>query len=187
LRSNIYWLNLARQQQDPLLHGVIKWRSRKATLPHDNVIALVGLWPPETLPLTVACGYEKPADELFCAFTADMIIHTQGLQPLMCDPRLEDDAATPNIPRWTTDMLRRPRMTSFEWRHIFGYDWYSADGGRQLDLELLQKTWVDNPRILGLSGILADEIERVEPGLTWEKSVVQRPHKQLLQQLISSS
>lgn len=183
LRSNTYWLALAREQQDPLLHGAFKWRSRMATLPHDNIIALMGLWPPETLPLSAACGYDMPADEVFCAFTADMIIHTQGLQPLMFDPRLEDDAATPNIPRWTIDMLQRTRKGSFEWRHIFCYDWYSADGGRQLDLELLQKTWVENPRILGLRGILADEIERVEPGLTWEGPVVQRPDKQLLQQL----
>ena len=119
LSSNTFWLRQARRQEDPLLHGVIKWRSRKATLLHDNIIALLGLWPPETLPLSAACRYDMPVDEMFCAFRADIIIHTYSLQPLMCDPRLEHDSATPNIPRWTIDMQRETRMKSIEWRHVF--------------------------------------------------------------------
>ena len=184
LRSHLTWLDLARQKEDPLLHGLVKWRGRKATLPHDNIIALMGLWPPSTLPLTAnTCDYDMPVEKVFSAFTADVITHTKGLQPLMLNPRLEDDIATLNLPRWAIDMLQDVRWSSIEWRHIFSYNWYSADNGQPLDLTLLQETWTKNFRVLGLRGIMVDEIERVEPGLTSEGPVGWRPVSKLLERL----
>ena len=55
--------------------------------------------------------------------------------------------------------------------------------GRQLDLELLRTTWAEDRRILDLRGILVDEIERVEPGLTWEGPIFHRPDNELLERL----
>ena len=181
-RANLVWL-ISVRENDGIFYQAFRWRHRHATEPRDNVFGLLGLNSSGTLPLSECCDYHTPVAEVFCCFTLDMIAREHDLLPLIGDPRLDPERATPDMPRWAIDMTALGSKTSLEWGQLHAYWWYSAHGDQTLDLEQLQAYSAQHLKTLRLQGILVDQVEGVVDGLDWVGPIVDRPLEMLLDRL----
>ncbi|TGO32513.1 hypothetical protein BHYA_0311g00120 [Botrytis hyacinthi] len=99
------WIQDEHLWRDSAFDAAIRWRGRQATVPHDKVFGLRGLWDPSVeMPNTEECSYETSVAELYTAFTIDTLLDENGLALLGLDPRVERGKRTRNIPNWATDM-----------------------------------------------------------------------------------
>ncbi|KAK2773183.1 heterokaryon incompatibility protein [Colletotrichum kahawae] len=153
----LVWLNGCKHDCKPS-SAMQQWRGRQAHDPRDKVYALLGLFPPGTLPRVEICDYEIPVAEVYENLTLDLITDEQSLRPLVGNPRLKPVRATPNLARWAIDLKGVPIHEIEYWHHTFDSMHFRADGGRRMEFQYQQG-------MLGLTGVFVDTIERVEPGL----------------------
>ncbi|TGO57211.1 hypothetical protein BCON_0068g00420 [Botryotinia convoluta] len=93
------WIKNAHVWRESAFEVAIRWRGRQATVPHDKVFGLRGLWDPNVeLPNTDKCSYETSVAELYSAFTIDILLDENSLGLLAIDPRVEWGKRTRNIP-----------------------------------------------------------------------------------------
>ncbi|KAK7419571.1 hypothetical protein QQZ08_010821 [Neonectria magnoliae] len=97
LMAMVVWLGIAKGRGDSPAHLVNRWRFRSATDPRDEIYALMGLCLPWTLPAVEQCDYDMPAVDVVCDLTFDLMFSDESLLPLIMDPRLEANKATPGI------------------------------------------------------------------------------------------
>ncbi|KAH0432517.1 hypothetical protein CcaCcLH18_06424 [Colletotrichum camelliae] len=153
----LVWLNGCKYDCKPS-SAMQQWRGRQAHDPRDKVYALLGLFPPGTLPRVEICDYEIPVAEVYENLTLNLITDEQSLRPLVGNPRLKPVRATPNLARWAIDLKGVPIHEIEYWHHTFDSMHFRADGGRRMEFQYQRG-------MLGLTGVFVDTIERVEAGL----------------------
>ncbi|KAF7560750.1 hypothetical protein G7046_g3414 [Stylonectria norvegica] len=160
MMAMVIWLRIAGQTDDTPMEMVNRWRFRLATDRRDKIYALIGLYTSGTLPRTEQCNYDLTPVEVFCSLTIDLIMSEEGLKPLIADPRLEAEKATPGIPRWAIDVSEISGFNT-DWYHLYGYNHYNACGDYFLDLGALQTRADEDDLTLLLKGVLVDTIDVV--------------------------
>lgn len=160
LASHIIWLRAAHGDDGSLLYAIKVFRGRGATDPRDKLYGLLGLPAGQTMALSGRCDYTLSPAEVYAAATLDLILAERGLKPFTIDPRLEDKIASPGIPRWALDLVAEC-FHETDFHHFFGYDWYSANAGRELDLDAFRKMAGNSRGVLELQGMYVDKIEVV--------------------------
>ncbi|CAH0051187.1 unnamed protein product [Clonostachys solani] len=173
--ARIVWIQIAQDGTDDLFKSMIRWRSRKATDPLDNIYALTGLHPPGEFPRIERCDYSLSVVRLYSEFTVDLI-NKFGLIILGFDPRLEPEIATPGLPRWALDMKSWPNHTIFHWYNYWGYDYYHANDG--LTTVPVEHNTEDNT--LGLSGSFLDTVKLIGDGYYFTEEEGGQPPVSLL-------
>lgn len=156
-------------RRDEPLFMFKRWRRRLATDPRDKVYGLLGLLQEGDgggSAMSVDCNYHLPAAYTFSSFTQRLIAHENSLRPLVCDPRLESDLATLDIPSWALDLTTFLKYDT-DWFQIFTYDKYdTAHGLPELDISALANTAKKSGSMkLGLKGVMVDLIDKVGPGM----------------------
>ncbi|KAF6826821.1 heterokaryon incompatibility protein [Colletotrichum musicola] len=111
-------------------------------------------------------GATNPRDkpEVFASFTLDSIVASEGLQPLHFNPRLEDDIATKDVPRWALDLKGSSRYEADPFHRDWAYRHYRACAGRPFDVSHLRGTVEANggsTHALGVSGLRFEKIVEV--------------------------
>ncbi|KAF7550394.1 hypothetical protein G7Z17_g5733 [Cylindrodendrum hubeiense] len=164
LMAMAVWLNIARWRIDSPAYLVNRWRFREATDPRDKIYAIMGLCPTGTLPTVENCDYDIPAVDVFCNLTFDLMVSDESLLPLIMDPRLEAEKATPGIPRWALDAAHISDRNT-DWFHLYAWPEYKAHGGRHIDIGKMLKRQGQSHYTLELEGVFVDTIETV--GEVW--------------------
>ena len=154
----VIWLNIAREHIDSPTYLVHRWRGRKASEPRDMIYALMGMCPSGVMPFTEACDYDISTVEVFCNLTHDLIKSEGSLLPLIDDPRLEPEKATPGIPRWAVDASCLPDWYT-DWVHVYAWPEYNAHQKRPLDLARCFDAWGTSKHLINLEGVCVDTIE----------------------------
>ncbi|KAK6225294.1 hypothetical protein QIS74_01341 [Colletotrichum tabaci] len=166
LSANIVWINYGRNSDLPSIL-VTKWRNRKATDMRDKVFGLLGLVPDHVdLEYTGRRTCESSVAEVFSSLTLDAILSTDSLQPLVLNPRLEDDIATEGISRWAMDLKGFPKRDADTFYRDWAHDHYNACNGRALDRAFLRSTveaHAGSTRVLGVSGVMVDTVQIISP------------------------
>jgi hypothetical protein len=98
LMAEVVWLNVAQQRADRPAFLVSRWRFREATDSRDKVYALMSLCPSGSMPCMENYNYDMSAVDVFGGLTSDLMRSEKSLFPLIMDPRLELEKATPGIP-----------------------------------------------------------------------------------------
>ncbi|VUC36617.1 unnamed protein product [Clonostachys rosea] len=173
--AKIIWIRIAEGDNHDLFQSMIRWRSRKATDPLDNIYALTGLHTPGEFPRIEKCDYSLSVVRLYSEFTVDLI-NKFGLIVLGFDPRLEPEIATPGVPRWALDMKSWPNHTIFHWYIYWGYGYYHANDG--LTTVPVEHNTEDNT--LGLSGSLVDTVKLIGDGYYFTEEEGGQPPVSLL-------
>lgn len=166
LATNIISVNEGNKGNGPI-ETVLKGRRRKAFDPRDKVFGLLGLLPSE-MPLshTNQCNHQTPLQQVYRAFTLDMMLYTKSLETLLIEPRALPGEGTGGLPRWVVDM-RCISMFSVDPHYRIrgcGKGKYDACAGRELDTATLLETLAVpeyRMRVLGLSGVMVDTVEVV--------------------------
>lgn len=166
--AKVVWLEIAKSRSDSPLYLMIRWRWRHATDPRDKVYALMGLCDRGSMPVVEKCDYQVPASRVFSSLTVDLIQSEESLTPLIVDPRLEPETATPGIPRWAYDASRMTRFNR-DWFHLYAYDSYAACGDRELDLGAFRERMLKEPEVLKIPGAQADVIAHVGQPMAQDK------------------
>lgn len=158
--AKIIWLSISKGRMDSPLYLVYRWRYRLATDPRDKVYALMGLTERGSLPEVEQCSYEVPPSKVFASLTVDMILSEESLLPLVVDPRLEPERASPDIPRWAWDVKY---MSNFNTGLIqpYAYGSFRAHGERDLDVEAFKQRMLEEPDVLRIPGARADVVAHV--------------------------
>ena len=156
-----------------LLLVLMIWREKRyATNPVDQVFGYLGLLPRKQLPHTEKCDYTTQAGHLYNATTLDLIL-LQGLMPLLMNPRAKSGTGTKEIARWALDLQGEVVYTIDGFYMYWGYDRYSACGGRALDKDLLLREARNSKgkfNVLGLRGHRADRVAVISPNVNvWPK------------------
>lgn len=147
------------------LESVMIWRRRLATEPRDKVFAMQGLMPAGEIDLvhTHQCDYNTPPSQIYSAFTLDLILGTETLQPLTLELRADPEMRTPGVPRWALDLLSETKYTGgdryYRWEV---WDRFDASAGRLVDRKaILEAPSIPESRmeVLGLTGVKVDQIE----------------------------
>ncbi|KAF6823217.1 heterokaryon incompatibility protein [Colletotrichum plurivorum] len=156
LCANVVWISHGRNFDLPAITAT-KWRYRGASNPLDKVFGLLGLVPEGVdMAFTNRCGYDSTEAAVFASFTLDSIVASDGLQPLHFNPRLEDDIATEDVPRWALDLKGSSRHEADPFYRNWAFDHSRACGGRALDVSHLRGTVEANggsTHALGVSGL----------------------------------
>ena len=161
----VVWLNIASEQTDSPTYLVHRWRFREATEPRDKVYALTGLCSSGSMPLSEMCDYDIPTADVFCNLTRDLIQYEKSLLPLIDDPRLEAEKATPGVLRWAMDASFLPEWYT-DWAHVYGWPEYNAHLGKPLNLARCFSKWDEFRHTIELEGMFVDTIEIIgEPWL----------------------
>lgn len=164
LATSIISVNDGNKGNGPI-EIVLKCRRRKAFDPQDKVFGLLGLLPSDMqLSHTNQCNHKTPTEQVYRAFTLDVILYAKSLEPLVIEPRSLPGEGTGGLPRWAIDM-RCISMLSVDPHYRIrgcGKGRYDACARRQLDTAALLET-VAAPdyrmRALGLSGVMVDTVE----------------------------
>jgi hypothetical protein len=165
LMAMVVWLHIAQQRVDRPAFLINRWRFREATDSRDKVYALMGLCSSGSMPCMENCNYDMSAVDVFCGLTSDLMRSEKSLFPLIMDPRLELEKATPSIPRWAIDVSHISEWNT-DWFHLYAWPHYNAHGGRPLDLARVCRKREDNRYMLEVKGVFVDTIERVgQPSL----------------------
>lgn len=176
IMAMIIWLEIAKQRDDGPVAMINRWRFRHATDPRDKIYALLGLCVPGSLPSIEKCDYDLPPVEVFCSLTIELFVSEEGLRPLVMDPRLEIERATPGMPRWAIDVAQMGGHNT-DWYHIYGYEWYNACADQHIDLRALQTRAQKDPKTLELKGVYVDTVEVVgEPFYKPHMDIVKATH-----------
>lgn len=157
LSSNVVWINDGRNTDLPSIL-VVKWRGREATNLRDKVFGLLGSIRHGTgLEFTTRYTCASSAADVYSAFTLDAIMAQNSLQPLVLDPRLSDENATADIPRWAMDLKGRSVLADALFYRDWAHDHYNACNGGALDQSFLRSTVMGKNgsiRILGVTGVM---------------------------------
>lgn len=162
LGTNVMSVNGANQGSGPI-STIVKWRRRNASNPQDKVFGLLGLLPPDMpMPHTDKCNHKTPTNQVYRAFTLDVMLYTESLEPLVIEPRTSP--GTPGMPRWAIDMRCVSMFSVDPFYRIRGCGdgRYDACAGRKLDTATLLDTAAVpeyHGRVLGLSGVMVDTVE----------------------------
>ncbi|KAK9423651.1 hypothetical protein SUNI508_04132 [Seiridium unicorne] len=141
-------------------YHVTSFRHRNATDPRDKVYALSGLIPEGKLPRTSRCDYGLTVQQVYVAATMDFIEDTDGLCVLDMDPRVEDNIATPGLPRWALDLSATTGYDSTSTWVVKRYYHYFANRDLALDV------WSSyEGKSLALKGVLVDRIKIAGPSI----------------------
>ncbi|KAF7885435.1 uncharacterized protein EAF02_003944 [Botrytis sinoallii] len=172
----IIWIHNAHVRRDSAFDAAIRWRGRQATVPHDKVFGLRGLWDPNVeMPNTDKCSYETSVAELYSAFTIDILLDENSLALLALDPRVERGKRTRDIPNWATDMNDSVEYGVDRYYRSWGdKQIYNACGENRLDKQALTDATADpnhhfnvDPNhhfnVLGLTGIMIDTVDVLAP------------------------
>ncbi|TGO45811.1 hypothetical protein BOTNAR_0637g00050 [Botryotinia narcissicola] len=162
------WIQNAHVWRDSAFDAAIRWRGRQATVPHDKVFGLRGLWHPNVeMPNTDKCSYETSVAELYTAFTIDIILDENSLALLELDPRVERGKRTSNIPNWATDMNDSVEYGVDAYYRRWGdKQIYNACGENHLDKQALIHATADpnhHFNVLDLTGIMIDTVDVLAP------------------------
>ncbi|KAF6794940.1 heterokaryon incompatibility protein [Colletotrichum sojae] len=164
LCANVIWISNGRDFDVPAITAT-KWRYRGATNPRDKVFGLLGLVPDGVdMAFTNRCNYDSTEPEVFASFTLDSIVASEGLQPLHFNPRLEDDIATKDVPRWALDLKGSSRYEADPFHRDWAYGHYRACAGRPFNVSHLRGTVEANDgstHALGVSGLRFEKIVEV--------------------------
>ncbi|KAH7134683.1 heterokaryon incompatibility protein-domain-containing protein [Dactylonectria estremocensis] len=164
LMAMAIWVDSARGSDDNPAFVINRYRNRRATDPRDKAYALMGLLPAGSLPTVEDCDYDRPAVDVFCDLSFGLMVNDESLFPLIMDPRLEGEAATPGMPRWALDAAYISEHNT-DWFHMFAWPEYQAHGGRHLNIGQLLKRREISRYTLELKGVFVDTIETV--GEVW--------------------
>lgn len=166
LSSNVVWINDGRNTDLPSIL-VVKWRCREATNLRDKVFGLLGLIRHGTgLEFTTRYTCASSAADVYSAFTLDAIMAQNSLQPLVLDPRLDDENATADIPRWAMDLKGRSVLADALFYRDWAHEHYNACNGGPLDQTFLRSTVMQHNgsiRILGVTGVMVDKVQVISP------------------------
>lgn len=166
IMAMVVWLDTAKLQHDRPVFLVNQWRFREATDPRDKIYALMGLCSSGSMPSMEKCNYDMSAVDVFCDLTFDLMRSENDLFPLIMDPRLEIEKATPGIPRWALDASHISEWNT-DWFHLFAWPSYNAHGGKRLDLSRMLIRREEARHILEVEGVLVDTIAVVgEPSIS---------------------
>lgn len=168
LMAKVVWLEIAKDRSDSALFLMFRWRYRHATDARDKAYALMGLCDRGSLPVVEKCRYDISPSRAFCCLTADLILSEESLTPLIMDPRLEPEIATPGVPRWAYDVKQHSHFNT-DWFHIYAYDSYIAHGDRDLDLDAFRERMLEEPEVLRVPGARADVIAHVGEPMVHDK------------------
>ncbi|KAH6997219.1 heterokaryon incompatibility protein-domain-containing protein [Ilyonectria destructans] len=160
LMAMAIWLDIAKGRIDSPAHLVNRWRFRQATDLRDKIYALMGLCPAGTLSSVERCDYDLPVVDVFCDLTFDLMVSDESLIPLIMDPRLEIEKATPGMPRWALDAAYISDRNT-DWFHLFAWPEYQAHGGRHLNIGNMLRRREESRYTLELQGVFVDTIETV--------------------------
>lgn len=147
------------------LESVMIWRRRLATEPRDKVFAVQGLMPAGEIDLlhTHQCDYSTPPSQIYSAFTLDLLLGTETLQPLTLELPADPEMCTPGVPRWALDLLTKTKYPGgdryYRWEV---WDRFDASAGRLVDRKaILEAPWTPESRmeVQGLTGVMIDQIE----------------------------
>ncbi|THV51616.1 hypothetical protein BGAL_0105g00010 [Botrytis galanthina] len=158
------WIQDEHLQRDSAFDAAIRWRGRQATVPHDKVFGLRGLWDPSVeMPNTDKCSYETSVAELYTAFTIDILLDENSLALLGLDPRVERGKRTRNIPNWATDMNDSVEYGVDSYYRRWGEKQiYNACAENCLDREALIDATTDpnhHFNVLEFAGIMIDTVD----------------------------
>lgn len=172
LINNIRWVNGKSQSHGPI-SAILKWRGRKTRDPRDKVFGMLGLLPSD-MPLshTSQCNHKTPTDQVYRAFTLDVMLYTGLLEPLVIEPRTAPGEGNPWMSRWAVDMHCTSMFAVDKDYRIRGCGKgkgkYDACAGRKLDTAALLETAAVQDyhmRALGLSGVKVDTVEVIDAGI----------------------
>lgn len=170
LINNVRRVNGANKDQGPI-STILKWRGRNTRDPRDKVFGMLGLMPSD-MPLTHTnqCNHETPTHQVYRAFTHDVMLYTELLEPLIIEPRTAPGPGTPGLPRWAIDMHCTSMFAVDNYYRIrgCGQGKYDACAGRKLDTETLLETAAlpgYHMRALSLSGVKVDTVEVIGAGV----------------------
>lgn len=169
LAANVMSVNKGNKGNRPI-DTVLKCRRRRAFDPRDKVFGLLGLLPSD-MPLTHTnqCNHKTPTQQVYRAFTLDVMMYTRSLEPLIIEPRTLPGEGTGGLARWAIDM-HCVSMLSVDPHYRIrgcGEGKYDACAGRELDTAtLLEAVAVPefSMRVLGLSGVMVDTVEVIGAG-----------------------
>ncbi|KAK9797902.1 putative Heterokaryon incompatibility protein-domain-containing protein [Seiridium cardinale] len=165
LMTHVIWLNIAKDRlDDNPLDIVNRWRFRKSTDPRDKIYGLMGLCELGVLPITEKCDYLSPTSTVFRTLTLELMISEQDLRPLIANPRIDPDRATPGISSWVLDLASIGSSYRTDWYyHSYGYEEYNASGSlTPLDISSLEVQY--QAKTLSLMGVRVDKVSLVESG-----------------------
>ncbi|KAK6080482.1 heterokaryon incompatibility protein [Seiridium cupressi] len=165
LMTHVIWLNIAKDRlDDNPLDIVNRWRFRKSTDPRDKIYGLMGLCELGVLPITEKCDYLSPTSTVFRTLTLELMISEQDLRPLIANPRIDPDRATPEISSWVLDLASIGSSYRTDWYyHSYGYEEYNASGPlAPLDPSSLEVQY--QAKTLSLVGVRVDKVALVENG-----------------------
>ncbi|KAH6651675.1 heterokaryon incompatibility protein-domain-containing protein [Truncatella angustata] len=165
LMVHVIWLNIAKDRLDGKpLDIVNRWRFRKSTDPRDKIYGLMGLCELGALPVTEKCDYFSPASSVFRTLTLELMISERDLRPLIANPRIDPDKATPGISSWVLDLVSIGPSYNTDWYyHSYGYEEYDAARPlRPLDPSSLGMQY--HAKTLSLAGVRVDKVALVESG-----------------------
>lgn len=167
--ARIIWLEIAKSRYDSPMRVFFRWRFRRATDPRDKAYALMGLGDRGQLAMVEKCDYDLSPVRVFCLLTTDLILAEEGLGPLVMDPRLDPEAATPGVPRWALDLIGSSPWNT-DWHPIYGYDHYIAHSDRTLDLDAFKERMQEEPEVLRIEGARADIVAHVAQPMLRDKT-----------------
>jgi hypothetical protein len=139
------------------LNLMMRWRHRDSRDPRDKVYALLGLMPAHVLPSALRCSYDISASKLFQCVTIDLMKRERGLRPFLGSTEMAH--VTPDLSTWAIDFACSNRVGERQlkwWNHAHRYKEFSAAGNLPLDLSVLE-----NGNVLGLTGVLVDDVAHV--------------------------
>ncbi|KAL2070917.1 hypothetical protein VTL71DRAFT_13943 [Oculimacula yallundae] len=165
LFCNVIWINNSHAGTDEAIHTFMKWRCRKASEFRDKIFGLLGLLPPTMkLRYTNLCDYQTPIEQVYCAFTLDMILDNNGLLPLAVQERELLNNTNDQLPYWVSHMDDLEMLHQVDrYYRLWGYEDYDACGSHHLDkralTDSLQATATNAAfRVLGVTGVAVDTI-----------------------------
>lgn len=142
------------ENDDGPLELLMRWRHRSATDPRDKVYGLGGLLPRGAVPSAEQCSYDIPTAELFQDVTVDLLMHENGLRPLIGSQEILHQ--TPQLASWAIDFacvnIVGKRQLKW-WNHSHRYHRFTAAAGLPLQVSTSQEG-----KVLTLTGVFIDEI-----------------------------